>query len=339
MLVFRALQTALISKATTKGKSFLNQSKLTLINFGYRENNVLTSRQASLKLSHLHLGMLTRQHSTVTLLKGIYRPGISSNILQQSNLALATSHRSYSNQRTRSEWATFTVFKKGCLFFLVATGAAVWALQLVELIAAWILPDEYASFMGFDSEEEEERRTQRFYAVPPHLGDDDYYVELAARHAALKELLVRMEASPSILGMLGSPRAKDANDGVADAAPPEPSSGLEMVFLTDTTRLAPPSTDGAEPREVWRPRMYLEGPARAVLATATFERAAPPPAPRRRGRDGGGDPARGWVPVALSVEAVDEAPAGDRLLLDSRAPLPHGIRYSTLRARDGDYDT
>jgi hypothetical protein len=336
MLAIRAVKTTLISKAATKGKSF-SLNKEILFKLGCCENKVLAAHQASLKLSNLHL-VRPRQHSTTTLLKSINRQGSNINILRQSNLILASSHRSYSNQGSKSESATYSVLKKGCIFFLVATGAAVWTLQLVELLAAWIAPDEYASFMGFDTEEEEERRTQRFYAVPPHLGDDAYYVELAARHAALKELLFRMEASPSILGMLGSSRTTDTSDGAANATPPTPSSGLEMVFLTDTTRLAPPDMDGAEPREVWRPRMYLEGPARAVLATATFERAAPPPAPRRRGRDGG-DPTRGWVPVALSMEAVGEAPAGDRLLLDSRAPLPHGIRYSTLRARDGDYDT
>jgi hypothetical protein len=331
------LRTALISKATAQGISVLELNLQTVKKWGCLENRLLTARQESHKLRSSQVGR-TRQHSTLPVFNSVHRQRSEFDALQRSKLIVMNIHRSYSNQGTKSEWATSSVLKKGCLYFLVATGAAVWALQLVELLAAWVAPDEYASFMGFDTEEEEERRTQRFYGVPPHLGDDAYFVELAARHAALKELLFRMEASPSILGILGSSRAKDPNDGAGpDDAVPTPASGLEMVFLTDTARLAPPNMDGAEPREVWRPRMYLEGPARAVLATATFERPVPPLAPRRRGGDGG-DPARGWVPVALIMEAVGEAPAASRLLLDSRAPLPHGIRYSALRARDGDYD-
>ena len=220
---------------------------------------------------------------------------------------------------------------------LAASGAIVWSMQVLEWLVAWLMPDEYASIMGLDSEEEEDRRAQRFYAIPVHLNDDAYFTELSARHAALQEILGRVETNQAILAALGVPKGAEPDETDVKSAPRSKSefSGLEVVFLSDTSRLLGPDSIPVPPSEVWRPRIYLEGPASAALATITFERASPPPSPGRSRRRSGADPARGWVPVALRIAAVGEAPPDSgRVLIETRAPLPHGIRYSVLRARD-----
>ena len=249
---------------------------------------------------------------------------------------------SYSSWGANTDRTTFSYIRQGSVFFLVASGAIFWTMHLVDLLAAWWMPEEYASIMGFDSEAEEERRTQRFYGVPPNLADDEYFIELSARHAALEELLARVETNQAIQAALGVSTAQGSSDKYAvttsHASASTLSGGIEIVFLTDSSRLMQPA--GPEPTsssaQIWRPRIYLEGPTLAALATATFERATPPPVPgRARGR-AGDDAARGWVPVALRITAIGEAPSStaDRVLMDARAPLPHGIRYSALRAPD-----
>jgi hypothetical protein len=258
------------------------------------------------------------------------------------SFGIPRSHSSFSDGtgKASSGRSTVGLIKQGCLYLLVATGAIVWSMQLVEWFAAWLMPEEYASIMGLDSEDEEDRRSQRFYSVPSHLDDESYLVELSARHEALQEMLTRLETNQAMLSALGVSQTRavdDINPKPVSARPISEHSGLEIVYLSDTSRLLQAGADVSPPSsDVWRPRIYLEGPSSAALATVTFERASPP-APARARRRAGDDPARGWVPVALRVTAVSEGPPDSgRLLIDTRAPLPHGIRYSVLRAKDED---
>lgn len=161
---------------------------------------------------------------------------------------------------------------------------------------------------------EEERRRDSFYNIDPNLSDEDYFKELGAKDEALVRLTARLQTQSNLATVLGS--------------------GLGAMGAAQVTYLNSDNSDPAEAspldagplgRSRWRPRFYIEvssagrsseeadesGGTCGAIGEATFERSNDE-----------------WVPVSLSIVAVSK----QRRLIDVSLPLPHGLKYVSLRS-------
>jgi len=167
---------------------------------------------------------------------------------------------------------------------------------------------------------EEERRRDSFYNIDPNLSDEDYFKELGAKDEALVRLTARLQTQSNLATVLGSGTGAKT-DGAA----------VQVTYLnSDNNDHAEVSrASAALGRSTWRPRFYIEVSSAGrsseeaddsgsresstcgAIGEATFERSQDE-----------------WVPTSLSIVAISR----QRHLVDVSLPLPHGLKYVSLRS-------
>jgi hypothetical protein len=165
---------------------------------------------------------------------------------------------------------------------------------------------------------EEERRRDKFYAIDPSLNDDDYFKELGAKDEALVRLTARLQKQSDLAAAL---------EGTDGARSPGPKL-LQVTYLNadNSGSVALPygqpwNTAAAQ----WNPRFFLEvshggsdggagnSAGSAAIGEATFEKL----------------PSQDeWVPTRVKIWRCSV----DAEILDAHLPLPHGLKYVSLRS-------
>lgn len=169
---------------------------------------------------------------------------------------------------------------------------------------------------------EEERRRDKFYNIDPSLSDEDYFKELGAKDEALVRLTTRLQTQSDLATVLGAGRASD-------------SSIVQVTYLNSDNsdnglQAAQPSqvlANGGRDRVSWRPRFYIEVSSSAQPSPED----ATGSEPQRCGAIGEAVFERSgaeWVPTCLSIHAT----AKHQHLVDVCLPLPHGLKYVSLRS-------
>jgi hypothetical protein len=167
---------------------------------------------------------------------------------------------------------------------------------------------------------EEERRRDKFYAIDPSLNDDDYFKELGAKDEALMRLTARLQKQSDLAAALeGSDRAGS------------PGPKLLQVTYLNADNSGSAASPKAQPKPShaaaaqWNPRFFLEvsqdggdggagnSAGSAAIGEATFEKL----------------PSQDeWVPTRVKIWRCSV----DAEILDAHLPLPHGLKYVSLRS-------
>ena len=153
---------------------------------------------------------------------------------------------------------------------------------------------------------EEERRRDKFYAIDPTLDDDSYFKELGAKDEALVRLTARLQKHSDLAAAL-----------VGSASP----RLLQVTYLNADNSGGPVASQQGPSAHLWNPRFFLEvspgaGEGRAgngagAIGEATFEKLQDE-----------------WVPTRVKIWRCPV----DASILDVHLPLPHGLKYVSLRS-------
>jgi hypothetical protein len=162
---------------------------------------------------------------------------------------------------------------------------------------------------------EEERRRDKFYAIDPSLDDDSYFKELGAKDEALVRLTARLQKQSDLAAALV---------GAGDTGSAGPRL-LQVTYLNADNSGGPVvSQQGGSSHSVatqWNPRFFLEvspgagegwaGNGVGAIGEVTFEKLQDE-----------------WVPTRVKIWRCPV----EASILDVHLPLPHGLKYVSLRS-------